>query len=153
MDWLPVLQRISLIMMWVALCMNLWSFRRSQRAWRRYSYLASLYVKKLSGEEPVIVNYMKLRSSIPFRVEYVYADRKDHLIDQILIDRGIRAKFRKIELAHPKFDGYCLCTCRVSSKHEQEMIEVFSELEKKMLLMGHTDYHEFCKCSLLDNVM
>lgn len=73
------------------------------------------------GEKMKVTNYMKLRSWRPFTCQYMFLDT----INQE--------------------SKYLVITCRIRKCYEERFKEALAVLPDKMLLMGHTDYEDFCK--------
>lgn len=87
-------------------------------------------------------NYMEIDK---FSFKYCYfcfVDTNEYLADKIFIRHKINVKFGD-EYGREGSD-YVIVFCKVKKKDQEEFREAMKELEKKMLLLGHTDYMDFC---------
>ncbi len=87
-------------------------------------------------------NYMEI-SKFSLKYKYFcYVDTNEYLADRIFIRRKINV------LAGDEYGSdtsdYVIVFCKVKKKHREEFVAAMEELEKKMLLLGHRDYMEFC---------
>ncbi|MCB7319913.1 hypothetical protein LIZ87_14250 [Lacrimispora sp. 210928-DFI.3.58] len=87
-------------------------------------------------------NYMKLRRWSLWQCCYVIVDVPEYLADSLFIQEQVRVSFGK-EYSR-KGSPYVLIFCRVRKKDEDRFLRALDRLEQKMLLMGYTDYSEFC---------
>lgn len=87
-------------------------------------------------------NFWKLEKFSLQYFHYIYIDTIENLADQLFISRKVRVYFGQ----EGKKEGspYKVIFCKIKKKDEPEFLEALSELENKMLLMGHRDYQEFC---------
>ena len=88
------------------------------------------------------VNYMKMRRWPLWQCCYVIVDVPEYLADGLFIQEQVRVSFGK-EYSR-KGSPYVLIFCRVRKKDEDRFLRALGRLEQKMLLMGYTDYSEFC---------
>ena len=89
------------------------------------------------------MNYLKVLSQSFFSKKYIYIDKLDYLADKIFTKHNIRVKFDGT-YADTKGTDYCVVFCKVPKKHESQFINCMIELQRNMLLTGHTDYVDFC---------
>lgn len=88
-------------------------------------------------------NYIKLRSWRPFSCQYVFLDTKEYLADRLFISHKIPVRFGS-EYVNKK-SKYVVIFCRIRKWNEEQFKEALAALPDKMLLMGYTDYADFCK--------
>lgn len=62
--------------------------------------------------------------------------------DLIFVKNRIRVTFLK---EYKKDEKYILIMCRVKKKDSETFISCMEELKNKMILLGYTDYPEFCR--------
>ena len=79
----------------------------------------------------------------PFHQRFVYIDLPEYLADTIFIQNKIHVKFEK-EWKKPD-NPYIIILCKIKKKDKEKFEKSLKELERKMLLMGHSDYQEMCK--------
>lgn len=87
-------------------------------------------------------NYMEInRFSIKYRY-FCYVDTNEYLADRIFIRRKINV------LAGDEYSSeqsrYVIVFCKIKKKDREEFEAAMEELEKKMLILGHRDYMDFC---------
>ena len=87
-------------------------------------------------------NYIKLTNRSLFHFHYAFFDVSEYFADQIFIEKQIKVKFGR-ELKHPD-EPYTIIFCKIKKKDEKAFLEAMEELERKMFLLGHTDYSDFC---------
>lgn len=87
-------------------------------------------------------NYIRLTNFSLLNVHYAFFDTSNHYADQIFMDKKIKVSFGK-ELQNPD-EGYAVILCRVRKKDGAAFREAMADLERKMLLLGHSDYGDFC---------
>lgn len=73
---------------------------------------------------------------------YAYFDVPEYFADQLFIQHQIRVHFSGEYKKAGK--RYVIVLCRVRKKYERRFLDALSELPKKMLLLGYTDYLEDC---------
>ena len=83
-----------------------------------------------------------LRSFSLFNNTYMYIDTKDHLADQIFIRHRLRVFFKGDYGKEGK--EYQIILCKASKKRREDFLGCMRELSRNMLLLGHTDYSQFC---------
>ncbi|MCR5652934.1 MAG: hypothetical protein K6F88_03945 [Ruminococcus sp.] len=87
------------------------------------------------------MNFIKLKSQLR-RQEYAYFDLPKYYADNLLRQRKLKVK---IICEMEKEDApYNVIFCRVPKKETSSFEVAMGELEKKMLVCGHTDYPDFC---------
>ena len=90
-----------------------------------------------------IPNYYKLDDKSLFYAFYIYADTKDYSADHILYTNGIR-KIKFMQELHCTENDYAVILCRIRRKYEKAFIKSMEELKNKLLILGYTDYEQFC---------
>jgi hypothetical protein len=75
--------------------------------------------------------------------QFVYLDTEEDLAFSIFREHQITINVTD-QFQHPEFE-YLINICKVPKKYHKVFDECMSELEKKMLICGHTDYEKFCK--------
>lgn len=93
-------------------------------------------------------NCLKIGSALPWRSEYAYVDTPAYRADKIFINAELPVTFRKNEL-HKDGAGYVIVFCRTKRKDECLFLTCMADLERALLLEGHTDYGEFCEKTLV----
>lgn len=87
-------------------------------------------------------NYIKLEKLSLLYRHYVFVDTEEHLADQIFVKHKIKVDFGK-EYAHPD-SIYRMLFCRVRKRNAAAVESALWEMNNKMLLLGHTDYEQYC---------
>ena len=77
------------------------------------------------------------------RKYFAFVDTDEYLADQLFINHKVRVDFRE-EYAMPG-STYRVIMCSVAKKDVDGTVKVFHKLVNKMILLGHTDYKEFCR--------
>lgn len=91
-------------------------------------------------------NYAKINRYSLRHDYYCYADMPKYKADLIFVKNRIRVTFLKeYEKENEK---YILIMCRVKKKDSETFISCMEELKNKMILLGYTDYPEFCRNTL-----
>lgn len=90
-----------------------------------------------------VMNYWKLDDFSIRYCYYAYIDTHENLADQLFIKHKVRVYFEK-EYQRNDTD-YKIIFCKVKKKDKPEFLSALSELADKMLLLGHTDYTQFCE--------
>lgn len=73
---------------------------------------------------------------------YCIIDVKEYLADELFIRHKVHVKFQE---EYSKEGTKYLCIfCKVKKKQNAEFLQALEELENKMLLLGYTDYPQFC---------
>lgn len=80
--------------------------------------------------------------SLLFR-HYAFVDTKDYLADQLFIQEKVRVYFGKE--AHRDDTEYCIIFCKVRKRDEAAFLTALQKLPSRMLLLGHTNYLDFCR--------
>lgn len=88
------------------------------------------------------IHYIQLESRSPFFHHYVFVDTKDYLADQLFIQEKVRVWFGH-EFVCPDSE-YRAIFCKVRKRDEAAFLTALQKLPSKMLLLGHTDYLDFC---------
>ena len=88
-------------------------------------------------------NFLKLGGLSILSCQYMYVDHEDYLADALFAQNQVPVRF-----GHEfKRNGspYCIITCRVWKKDIAGFERTMESLYNKMLLLGHSDYAEFCE--------
>lgn len=88
-------------------------------------------------------NYWKLKRFSLLYYCYAYVDSTENLADQLFILHKVQVSFGKEFIK----DGlrYKVIFCKVRKKDETLFLTALAELDNKLLLLGYTDYDEFCE--------
>lgn len=88
-------------------------------------------------------NYMELFSRSPFTRKFMYFDIPEYKADDIFNEMGIIPKFEE-EMVR---DGtpYVVIFCRIKKTEVHKFQLAMDMLVKKMLILGFTDYLEYCE--------
>jgi hypothetical protein len=87
------------------------------------------------------MNFIKLKPRLRWQ-EYAYFDLPEYFADNLFRQRKLKVK---IICEMEKDDTpYNVIFCRVPKKETSSFEAAMGELEKKMLVCGHTDYPEYC---------
>jgi len=70
-------------------------------------------------------------------------DLEDQSFQEMAYEKDIKVKIYKT-FVHPE-ESYAIYFVKVPKKQTEVFVDILEELEKKMLLLGHTDYPEFCE--------
>lgn len=92
-------------------------------------------------------NNVKLDTWVPGRCEYVYADVPEHRADKLFIRSEIPVRFRRGEMTKDG-EGYVIVFCRFKKRYEGRFLECMADLERAMVMEGHSDYGAFCDALL-----
>lgn len=87
-------------------------------------------------------NFWKLGDVSLFTVPYMYIDHNSYLADPLLAEHKISMRF-KGEMVK-KSSPYRVIFCRVRKRDAVKFEEILEKLTNKMLLLGHTEYPQFC---------
>ncbi len=88
-------------------------------------------------------NNFELTTKLPNTCEYLFVDVPNHRADQIFIRNQIPVRFRRKELSSGD-SAYVIIFCRFKKKYRSQFLESMADLERCMLIEGHTDYTKFC---------
>jgi len=74
---------------------------------------------------------------------YCFVDTEKYLADELFIRHRVSVKFQQ----EYQKDGmnYLIIFCKVRKRDKEEFLEALKELKNKMLLLGYTDYQDFCE--------
>lgn len=88
-------------------------------------------------------NYIPLEK-ISLRYKYFcFIDTKEYLADALFIKYKVRVWFQKE--AHKPNTDFVFIFCKVKKSDINKFLEALGELKKKMILLGYSDYQNFCK--------
>ncbi len=88
-------------------------------------------------------NFFKLRRFSFLYDYYCFIDVADYLADELFIKRKVNVKFQQEAQKHGS--RYLIIFCRIKKRDRSRFEDAFGELKNRMLLLGYTDYEEFCK--------
>lgn len=91
-------------------------------------------------------NYIKLKQLSLFYNHFCYVDTDKYLADKLFINNKVKVHFNH-EFKRGS-NKYVLIFCKVNKKDTDRFLKSLEELPNKMLLMGNTDYEEFCNTYL-----
>lgn len=77
-----------------------------------------------------------------FRLYYAIIDVDEYLADNLFIKHQVTVRFGP-EYMSPD-SKYRVIFCSIRKRDEQAFLKAMEELPNKMLLLGHTDYPEYC---------
>ena len=90
------------------------------------------------------MNFVRLTGGFRlFCHQYMIVDVPEHYADQIFIRHELPVKFGEEYYRKPDA-GYVMVMVKVRKNRERDFISSMEELRRKMILLGHTDYDEFC---------
>lgn len=89
------------------------------------------------------MNYIELTNKGITHKYFAFIDAKEMLISQLCEDRGIYLKLID-EYDNEKYPNYSIYICKVKNSNISILKDIFDQLEKKMLITGHTDYIDTC---------
>lgn len=89
------------------------------------------------------MNYIELINKGITHKYFAFIDAKEMLISQLCEDRGIHLKLID-EYDHDNYPNYSIYICKVKKSEINVLKDIFDQLEKKMLITGHTDYIDTC---------
>ena len=75
-------------------------------------------------------------------LRYLYIDTRDYIADSVFYKNEIPVHFGGEYVKDN--EPYIWITCRIRKKYQKKFEKSFEELKNKMLLLGHTDYEEWC---------
>ena len=87
-----------------------------------------------------MTNYMCFGGK--FYLYYAYIDTYDYLCDPIFNKREVLVKFGNEY--RRKDEKYTIIFCKIRKKYKEQFEKSMEELTNKMLILGHTDYEEYC---------
>ncbi len=88
------------------------------------------------------INYYQLDHLSLFYDMYMFIDTAEHLADQVFIQHKLPIRFK----GDYQKDGqkYRMILCKAPKKRRADFVECMKDLARKMLLLGNTDYCDFC---------
>ncbi len=90
------------------------------------------------------MNYYSFGGLVGLRYAYVDLNvNENYVADSLFLKRSIPVKFKN-EMVR-EGDKYRVIFCTINKKHQKAFEEALEELKTKMLLLGHTDYEEYCE--------
>lgn len=93
------------------------------------------------------INYVKIKYWNPFKRAYMYVDinETNESSFQIFENRRIPVSYK---VYHKKDDNYSVILCKFPRRCEPGFVEAMEELQRNLLIKGHSDYIDFCKALL-----
>ena len=88
-------------------------------------------------------NYLSIAQPSFWYRHFCYIDRKEYYADDLFIKHKLRVWFYK-EM-HRQDTGYVIIFCKIRKCDETLFLKAMEELNNKMILLGHTDYSDFCE--------
>ncbi len=88
-------------------------------------------------------NFIEVETKTPGKIAFFYVDTSQYLADRVFIDHKIFVSFKKNELRRND-SPYVVVQCSTKKANRQKFLDAMADLERKMLLLGHDDYSEFC---------
>lgn len=88
-------------------------------------------------------NYMRTDKFNPFRVYFFYVDCKEKLADDVFIENELTVYFHGDY--YNKESKYMWVSCSVKRRDVSKFEECMERLHDKVLILGYTDYDEFCE--------
>lgn len=88
-------------------------------------------------------HFIRVETHSPLFRHYAFVDTKDYLADQLFIQEKVRVWFGR-EFLCPD-SKYHIIFCKVRKRDEAAFQTALQKLPSKMLLLGHTDYLDFCR--------
>ena len=88
------------------------------------------------------LNYWELKKFSLRKKYFAFVDTGGYLADQLFVKHKVRVDYGQ-EYAMPDCP-YRVIMCSVAKRNVKEAVKAFSDLGNKMVLLGHTDYPEFC---------
>lgn len=90
-------------------------------------------------------NFVPLQGFSIFHNHYAYIDMSDNYkADLVFVENGLRHIKFIGDYAH-KTIPYSVILCKVRKKDDNLFRECMEKLKDKMLILGNTDYQEFCE--------
>ena len=88
-------------------------------------------------------NYFPLeKTSLRYKY-FFYIDTEEYLADSLFIKHNVKVCFQ--QEAHRPDTDFIFVFCRIKKADLNKFTEALEDLNKKMLLLGHTNYPGFCK--------
>lgn len=92
--------------------------------------------------KPKPINYIKTRKDGWLYSHYMYADLEKYVADNIFIKNKLRVDFGKEFVKEIDGEKYIIVFCKFRKNKQDVFIQCMDELNKKMLLCGHTAYEK-----------
>lgn len=88
-------------------------------------------------------NYIPLKNfSLKYKY-FCYFDTRDYAADNLFAKNNVSVKYEK-EACRPDSD-FIIVFCKVKKYEVGSFLNSLFELNNKMLLLGHSEYQNFCK--------
>lgn len=88
-------------------------------------------------------NFLKLKYWNPFKTEYMFIDVINPIIEDQFEKRNIKVKYIA-ELRNIAIGPYVVRICRIPKRFEPGFEEAMSELMRRIMIAGYTDYIGVC---------
>ena len=89
------------------------------------------------------INYYQLNHLSLFYDLYMFVDTAEHLADQVFRQHKLRIRFKGDYRKNGQ--KYQMILCKAPKKRRADFVMCMKDLTRKMLLLGNTDYCDFCK--------
>ena len=90
------------------------------------------------------INNVKLSTRVPGRCSYAFADIPSYRADAIFIRAEIPVRFARREFASDEHE-YVFVFCHFKKRYEPRFLECMADLERALIMEGHSDYPAFCR--------
>ena len=98
----------------------------------------------VNEEVPEVINFIRVRSRNPFRINYMYLDISAYLADRIFVRHKLPVKFFDQEFGREGSDVRFIY-CSIRKKNSAAFEKCMEELCDTAALMGYTDYAAACE--------
>lgn len=88
-------------------------------------------------------NYIEFTNKALIYKSFAYVDTDEYLADSLFINNKLRVKYGK-EYKHER-SKYIIIFCKIKKADTEKFYASMEKLKNKMLLMGNTDYLDFCE--------
>lgn len=89
-------------------------------------------------------NVLQLDTKLPGKAAFAYVDTPDYKADRLFITHAVRVQFDRKGLSK-EGSNYVIVFCKVRTRDVPKFKAALADLERKMLLEGHSDYPAFCE--------
>lgn len=86
--------------------------------------------------------YWKIARWSLFFFYFIFFDTKEYVADRLFVRHKVRVWFGKE--FEKKESPFVLILCRVRKKDVERFVAALDEMERTMILKGHSDYPGFC---------
>ena len=89
------------------------------------------------------INFYRLDHFSLYYDMYMFIDTAEHLADQVFIQHKLRIRFKGDY--QKEGQRYQIILCKAPKKRRADFMDCMKDLARKMLLLGNTDYCDFCR--------